>query len=190
MNRSSGWKLAFSRWRDLSDAPLRAHWLQALKDCLTRAGHILASDEDLFYAFYGDLFRPIAMAIAGDVGRLETYNTVMGSSAAMPCRRHRRPCPMVRESYHEAAACPDAEGQPPAAAAEVALHSDAGPGGRAGHEPQAMVLEHQRAHPCKSAGRTCEPEKSPAMASMTRGSVLAPESPPCGRTQPQNRKPA
>jgi hypothetical protein len=46
-----------------------------------------------------------------------------------------------------------------------------------------MVSEHQRAHPCKSAGRTCEPEKSPAMASMTRGSALAPESPPCGRTQ-------
>jgi hypothetical protein len=83
------------------------------------------------------------MAIAGDVGRLETYNTVMGSSAAMPCRRHRRPCPMVRESYHEAAACPDAEGHPPAAAAEVALHPDAGPGGRAGHEPQAMVSEHR-----------------------------------------------
>ena len=183
MNRSSGWKLAFSRWRDLSDATRRAHWLQALKDCLTRAGHILASDEDLFYAFYGDLFRPIAMAIAGDVDRLETYNTVMGSSAAMTCRRHRRPCPMVRESYHEAAACPDAEGQPGCPATAALLR-------RSGTQwRQLLPALRQRAHPCKSAGRTCEPEKSPAMASMTRGSVLAPESPPCGRTQLQNRKP-
>lgn len=163
MNRSSGWKLAFSRWRDLSDATRRAHWLQALKDCLTRAGHILASDEDLFYAFYGHLFRPIAMAIAGDVGRSRAASHGVGTPRAHRAARHR----------------------PPGCPATAALLRRSGTQWR-----QLLPAIRQRAHPCKSAGRTCEPEKSPAMASMTRGSALAPESPPCGRTQPQNRKPA
>ena len=36
---------------------IKAHWLPALKDGLNRAGHSLASDEELSCAFYGDLFR-------------------------------------------------------------------------------------------------------------------------------------
>jgi hypothetical protein len=42
---------------------------------------------------------------------------------------------MGREGDHERASGLSAEGQAPAAAAGAALHTAAGPGGRAGHEP-------------------------------------------------------
>jgi hypothetical protein len=47
----------------MGEYQIRAHWLPALKDGLMRAGHTLASDDDLFCAFYGNLFRPKGKAI-------------------------------------------------------------------------------------------------------------------------------
>jgi len=47
----------------LGEHQIRALWLPALKDGLTRAGHTLASDEELVCAFYGDIFRPQGKAI-------------------------------------------------------------------------------------------------------------------------------
>ena len=49
----------------LGEHQIRSHWLPALKDGLTRAGHALASDDDLFCAFYGDLFRPKGKSLEG-----------------------------------------------------------------------------------------------------------------------------
>ncbi len=51
---------------------------------------------------------------------------------------------MGREGDHEGAPGLGAEGQSPAAAAGAALHLAAGPGGRAGHEPHALMPEHRR----------------------------------------------
>jgi len=50
---------------------------------------------------------------------------------------------MGRKGDHERASGLGAEGQAPAAAAGAALHPAAGPGGRAGHEPHALMPEHR-----------------------------------------------
>jgi hypothetical protein len=47
----------------LGEHQIGAIWLPALRDGLARAGHSLASDEDLICAFYGDIFRPKGKAI-------------------------------------------------------------------------------------------------------------------------------
>ena len=49
----------------LGEQQIRAHWLPALKDGLTRAGHSLAADEEFTCAFYGDLFRPEGKSLGG-----------------------------------------------------------------------------------------------------------------------------
>ena len=48
---------------------------------------------------------------------------------------------MGREGDHERASGLGAEGDPKAAAAGAALHPAAGPGGRAGHEPHALMAK-------------------------------------------------
>ena len=49
----------------LGEHQIRELWLPALKDGLTRSSHALASDDDLFCAFYGDLFRPRGKSLEG-----------------------------------------------------------------------------------------------------------------------------
>ena len=51
---------------------------------------------------------------------------------------------MGRKRDHERACGLSTKRQPPAAAAGAALHTAAGPGGGAGHEPHALMPEHRR----------------------------------------------